>query len=465
MGVLLGNGDGSFQTAVTYSSGGYAPVSVAVADVNGDGKPDIVVVNACADINCTIGRGSLGVLLGNGDGTFQTVVNFDSGGNQAYTVAVTDVNGDGKPDIVVANRCMDSKCSTNGSVGVLLGNGDGTFQTAVTYSSGGYQTASVAVADVNGDGKPDLLVANSCVDSTCATNGTVGVLLGNGDGTFQPVVTFDSGGLEAESVAVADINGDGKPDIVVANEASNNVGVLLGNGDGTLQTALTYATLGRLVVAVAVADVNGDGEPDIVVANQCGNNTTCNTGAEDGSVGVLLGNGDGTFRPVVNFDSGGYASTSVAVADVNGDGKPDILVTNFCGNTTTCGTNGTVGVLINISTVPYKAFVQPPINADGSSIFNAKRGVIPVKFTLTQNGTQTCALPPATISVTRTAGGTEGPIDEASYLSPADNGSNFRITDCQYIYNLASNSLGVGAYRVDISINGQVVGSGSFALK
>ena len=108
---------------------------------------------------------------------------------------------------------------------------------------------------------------------------------------------------------------------------------------------------------------------------------------------------------------------------------------------------------------------EPVVNSDGSSIFNAKRGVVPVKFKLTQNGTQTCALPPATISVTRTAGGTEGPIDEASYLSPADNGSNFRITDCQYIYNLASNSLGVGAYRVDISINGQVVGSGSFALK
>ena len=97
-----------------------------------------------------------------------------------------------------------------------------------------------------------------------------------------------------------------------------------------------------------------------------------------------------------------------------------------------------MGVLINTSTVAYKAFVQPPINSDGSSIFNAKRGVIPVKFTLTLNGTQTCALPPATISVTRTAGGTLGAIDEASYLSPADNGSNFRITDCQYIYNLAA---------------------------
>ena len=129
--------------------------------------------------------------------------------------------------------------------------------------------------------------------------------------------------------------------------------------------------------------------------------------------------------------------------------------------------HGTVGVLLNISIPPYKAFVQQPINADGSSTFNAKRGVIPVKFTLTQNGTQTYALPPATISVTRTAGGTTGAIDEASCLSPADNGSNFRIdlTACQYIYNLAAQSLGVGTYRVDITISGLVVGSAVFALK
>jgi hypothetical protein len=115
----------------------------------------------------------------------------------------------------------------------------------------------------------------------------------------------------------------------------------------------------------------------------------------------------------------------------------------------------------------YKAFVQPPINADGSSVFSAKRGVVPVKFTLTQNDVRTCTLPPATISVTRTAGGTLGSIDESIYLTPADSGSNFRIdpTACQYIYNLATSSLGVGAYRVDMSIEGIVVGHAVFALQ
>ena len=102
---------------------------------------------------------------------------------------------------------------------------------------------------------------------------------------------------------------------------------------------------------------------------------------------------------------------------------------------------------------------------DGSSIFNASRGVVPVKFTLARNGAATCQLPPATISVTRIAGGTTGLVDESVYLQNADTGSNFRISGCQYAYNLQSSALGIGTYRVDISISGKVVGSAVFALK
>ena len=109
--------------------------------------------------------------------------------------------------------------------------------------------------------------------------------------------------------------------------------------------------------------------------------------------------------------------------------------------------------------------MQQPINADGSSVFSVRRGVIPVKFTLTDNGSPTCSLPPATIAVTRIAGGTIGNIDESVYSGSADNGSNFRIDSCQYVYNLSSSALGVGTYRVDIIINGQVVGSAIFGLK
>jgi hypothetical protein len=114
---------------------------------------------------------------------------------------------------------------------------------------------------------------------------------------------------------------------------------------------------------------------------------------------------------------------------------------------------------------PYAAQIQQPINADGTSVFNVRRGVVPIKFTLTVNGVATCDLPSATIAVTRTAGGVIGPIDESSYTGPADTGFNFRIDSCQYIYNLSASALGAGTYRVDIIINGQVVGSATFALR
>jgi len=340
IGVLLGNGDGTFQPAVTYGSGGvtsYGIGSVAIADVNGDGKPDLLVTNACgADSSCI--NGSVGVLLGNGDGTFQSAVAYGSGGYFDRSVAVRDVNGDGKPDLIVSNNCTDSTCEGDGVVGVLLGNGDGTFQSAVAYSSGGKIAEWVAVADINRDGKPDLLVANGC--NTNCSKGTVGVLLGNGDGTFQPAVADESGG-DHKSLVVADVNKDGKPDVAVPNYASNTVDVLLGNGDGTFQPSVTYGSGGINARSVAVTDVNGDDKPDLLVVNEC-TDFNCATGI----VGVLPGNGDGTFQSAVTYDSGGNFAQSIAVADVNGDAKPDLLVANLSIDFFNLGT-GAVAVLLN----------------------------------------------------------------------------------------------------------------------
>jgi uncharacterized repeat protein (TIGR03803 family) len=363
-----------FAPVVDYGSGGNYAYSVAVSDVNGDGKPDLVVTNFCADIpNC---HGTVGVLLGNGDGTFQAAVTYGSGGFWAYSVTVADVNGDRKPDLLVGNLCPSNGNCNNGVVGVLLGNGDGTFQAAVSYGSGGYTSEccgsySLAVADVNGDGKPDLLFANDCVSSSNCSNGTVGILLGNGDGTFQPVVAYGSGGYDARSVAVSDLNADGKLDLLVANvcASSNNcnggmVSVLLGNGDGTFQTAVTYASGGGQANSVAVADVNGDGKPDLLVANACGNTGPCE-GQDGGSLGVLLGNGNGTFQSATSYGSGGYDATSVAIADLNADGKPDLVVANDCAsNVGSC--NGLVGVLLGNGDGSFQPAVTYSSGGSGS---------------------------------------------------------------------------------------------------
>ena len=366
----MGSNTPLFLPLMTYDSGGQS-YSVAVADVNGDGKPDLLMANA---------DGSVRVLLGNGDGTFQSTVSYKSGGAFADSVAVADVNGDGKPDLLVAN-CAEIGVNTcaqgDGVIGVLLGNGDGTFQPVATYRSGGIGAVSVVVADVNGDGKPDLLVANACGTSSTCQAGSVGALLGNGDGTFQAAVTYPSGMNEAFAVAVADVNGDGKQDLLVGGGGENdNVGVLLGNGDGTFQPVVSYSSGGNTALSVAVADVNGDGKPDLVMAIAFYN-----------TVAILLGNGNGTFQAATTYGSGGILPRSVAVADLNGDGKPDVAVSNFCGSTINC-LPGKVGVLLNNSS-PLDT--TPPVitlSATPKVLWppNGKRVPVMISGTITDTG-------------------------------------------------------------------------------
>jgi hypothetical protein len=343
--VLLGNGNGTFQSAVTYSTGAYGATSVAVGDVNGDGIPDLVVGNDCLDLQGEICAGSIGavsVLLGNGDGTFQPAATYAIEYGGASSVALADLRGTGILDLVVTDLIQDGQ-NYESSAGVLLGNGDGTFQPAVNYNSGGDGSSSVAVGDFNGDGIPDIVVTNSCQSESCQSDGTVGVMLGNGDGTFQPVVTYDSGSLRSDWVATADLTGNGIVDLVVDGGAGNVVGVLLGNGDGTFQAPLTYVVDGVAGGKVAIGDMNGDGIPDLAVTDAC---TKLKDGAcTDAKVIVLLGNGDGTFQPQIPYSTGGIGAFAVAIGDVNGDGRPDLVVADCCQSD--LNTEGSAVVFLN----------------------------------------------------------------------------------------------------------------------
>ena len=290
---------------VAYSSTGTSsgPFRTAVADVNGDGKLDALVTNSRAN--------TLGVLLGNGSGSFTLQANSPStgagGGPQA--LAIADVNGDGKADALVANYQTTT-------LAVLLGNGSGGFTLQAAMPRLGLSNpTSLVAADVNGDGKVDVLATDS-------NGGGLTVLLGNGSGSFTQSDSPATGGGLPYDVAVGDVNGDNKVDALVVNYADGTLGVLLGTGTGrfTLQdNSPSTGGANSQPVSIALADVNGDGKPDALVANRATN-----------TLGVLLGNGSGGFTLQANSPSTGAGSrpTAVAVADFNLDGKLDAMVTN-----------------------------------------------------------------------------------------------------------------------------------------
>jgi len=384
-GSLSGASTGLNFSIVSTPGTGINPGDIAVGDFNGDGRLDMAVPN-CAD-------GTVTVLLGNGDGTFTAASGSPiTVGSEPCFVAVGDFRGSGSLDLAVANY-------GNGTITILQGNGDGTFTASPQGPiSVGNFPGSMVVGDFNGDGHLDLAVTN---DPNSDTAGTVTVLLGNGDGTF----TAASGspvkvGSNPISIAIGDFNGDGTSDLAVSNWADNTVTILLGNGDGTFAPASgSPITAGSGPYTIAVADLDGDGNLDLAIAND-----------EVYSVVTMMGNGDGTFKPLTTIATP-IAADAIAVGDFNGDGIPDLAISAHSSNTVAAllgngdGTFSTYTIPFNIGSAPSYSVAAGDFNGDGvSDLAVANQGFNMSTWTAV-NGTITILQPSAGETATVTING------------------------------------------------------------
>jgi len=379
----------TFLPAVSYPTGVDSPEAVATADFNNDGQLDLAIASNRYDPDALIYIGTVSVLLGNADGTFQPAIH-SLAGNQPTSLAVGDFNSDGKLDLATATYAADS---VSADVTVLLGNGNGSFQAPAVIDLGSEPSdpVSVSVGDFNADGKLDICALNNFwvhyydgINSYVWSYGAAHVLLGTGTGTFgspmgstigefgdyitsaivedfngdgkldiaatgsygQAYVALGTGSyfqndsydLGGSSIVASDLNHDGKVDLAAAGESS--VSVLPGNGNGSFGTAQTYYVGSEWIFDLAVADVSGDGKHDLIAPNLSNN----------GTVSVLLGTEAGAFTPPVTAAVGAWPA-GVAVGDFNGDGWLDAATANYA---------GTVSVLINDRSWPSPPPPPPP---------------------------------------------------------------------------------------------------------
>jgi hypothetical protein len=301
IGVLFGNGNGTFSSPRLYSTGsGSEPLRLATGDFNNDNQLDIAMANQ--------GSNSFSVLLGFVNGTFFNPLNyFIADGSQPNSIAVGDFNSDSRLDIIVASPGIDN-------VGVFLGYVSESFLNVPSYSTGpSSRPVSIAIGDFDNDTRLDVVVANNGTDN-------IMILFGSGYGTFVSNTSYSTGnGSYSCAMAVGDFNNDSRLDIVVANSGTNNVGIFLSDGTGTFSSQITYSTgLDSQPYSVAVLDFDNDTVLDIAVANYGSN-----------SMVVFFGDGNGTFTNQSIFNTG-YDSHPFAlvVGDVNNDNVTDVIATN-----------------------------------------------------------------------------------------------------------------------------------------
>ena len=302
--VFLGNGDGTFQPPAIYLAGD-GVVGVRIADLRGNGISDIITANDGVSIGSADRTNTVSVLLGNGDGTFQHKRDYFAGPGGPLDLVVADLNGDGIPDIATVNEFA-------GTVSVLLGNGDGSLQPPVNYAVG-LRPQHIATGRFGGDSDlPDLAVTNH-------DSGTVSVLVNHGDGTFRQHVDYEVG-AQPFGITLGDFANNGNLDIAVANFQSNSVSILMGNGDHTFQPARDITVPGGPNSLVA-ADFNNDDNLDLAVTVQGGSND---------HVSVLLGDGTGNFAPPLNFPTD-VDPLGIAAANLTNDGFSDLVTANVVG--------------------------------------------------------------------------------------------------------------------------------------
>lgn len=330
--IMLGNGDGTFRSQVTYQTG-TEPYGVTISDFNNDGNLDLA--------NTDYISGSISVFLGNGNGTFQARTSYATGVNP-FSVHAADLDGDGAVDLISADP-------GSARLSIFFGNGDGTFQSRESSVLGG-SVRFVNSGDLDGDGDLDLVTNDQ-------TTGTLRVHLGNGDGTFQTYTSYAVGSAAA-SIAIADLNGDGALDIATADTSGNAMSVLLGNGNGTFRARVSYAT-GAAPERTGVADLNGDGIMDLVGSHPGGG----------GFISILIGNGNGTYQ-AARSQATGVTPLSINFADFNQDGVLDFL--------TAGGNSASVSVLLGDSVqgssplIPFDLLTVASAR-QAMSIFDAKR--------------------------------------------------------------------------------------------
>ena len=429
--VLLGKGDGTFTIGAS-AFGPYSQTgSFILGDFNNDGIPDVAAINAVGYAP----NNTITIFLGNGNGTFTVSSTNPALGMNPSGITTADVNGDGNADLVVSQ--MDS--SGSGQVLVFSGNGNGTFTLASPFTSVGSTAATIIPADINSDGNMDLVLSGN-------GQGGVTILLGKGDGTFTVVVGPTQAG-EA-SVSVADVNNDGFPDMVFGAATTSYLTVFRGNGDGTFNAAPAGPNANLQVGGLAIGDFNHDGISDIVYAIP---GTT--------AVGLLFGKGDGTFVQTSATAAYGYDfNGNFVVADFDGDGWPDVLTVDLSGRTVEDSlTRPTETATVSASvSIPVAGMHLAAASYHGDSNYNTGVsktiplwGVPPAtatSLTLTSGGTTVSSVGPGsvvTLTGTVTAGGSPVTAGQVNFCD----GSATICSDIHLLGNVALSSNGTAAFK------------------